>query len=84
MVWEWRCSEDLEEKDDWFSYWINDKGVFRTAAATPGLLKIMTIFLQFVTKQKKLGVIFFVVFLSFVGKLSIFLAIDLPLYAFFR
>ena len=34
--------EDLEEKDDWLTewmnQWINDKAVYRTAPATPGLL----------------------------------------------
>ena len=31
--------EDLEEKADWLSDWINYKGVFRTAPATPALFK---------------------------------------------
>ena len=34
---EWRCLEDLEEKGS-LSKWVNDKGVCRTAPATPGLL----------------------------------------------
>ena len=32
--------EDLEEKDDWVTDLMNDRGVCRTAPATPGLLKI--------------------------------------------
>ena len=32
--------EDLEEKDEWLNQWINDEAVYRTAPATPGLLKI--------------------------------------------
>ena len=35
--------EDLEEKadllTDWLNQWINDEAVYRTAPATPGLLK---------------------------------------------
>ena len=30
--------EDLEEKDESLSQWISDKGICRTASATPGLL----------------------------------------------
>ena len=30
--------EDLEEKGHWISQWMNDKAVYRTALATPGLL----------------------------------------------
>ena len=37
-VWELRCFEDLEEKDKWLHKLISDKGVSRTAQATPGLL----------------------------------------------
>ena len=37
MVWEWRCSEDLEEKADLIN---DDKGVCRTAPVTPELLNI--------------------------------------------
>ena len=34
--------EDLEEKADWLTDLINDKAVYRTAPATPGLLNIHT------------------------------------------
>ena len=37
MVLDWRCLEDLEEKDDWINEWMSDEGVCRTAPATPGL-----------------------------------------------
>jgi hypothetical protein len=42
-VWEWRGLEDLEEKDESFSYWFKKsiKGVYRIAPAKPGLLKIV-------------------------------------------
>ena len=40
MVWDLWCHEDLEEKDESFSELINDRGVCRTAPATPGLFKI--------------------------------------------
>ena len=30
--------EDLEEKDDWVTEWINYEAVYRTAPSTPGLL----------------------------------------------
>ena len=39
-VWELNCSEDLEEKQQWVSDWINDNGVDRTAPGSPGLLII--------------------------------------------
>ena len=35
---EWRCLENLEEKDQSMNQLINYKGVCRTAPATPGLL----------------------------------------------
>ena len=42
--------EDLEEKDEWLSQWMNgwisDKDVFRRAPATPGLLN------KFISNQK--------------------------------
>ena len=42
MVWDRRCLEDSEQKDDSINQSINqsiiDKGVYRTAPATPGLL----------------------------------------------
>ena len=41
--WDLWCFEDLEEKDDWLTETINDKGVCRTAPATPGLLKSNTL-----------------------------------------
>ena len=37
--WEWRCFEDLEEKDMWLKELMSDEGVYRTAPASPGLLK---------------------------------------------
>jgi hypothetical protein len=41
--------EDLEEKDEWINEWINKlinyEAVYRTAPATPGLLKIYRAFL---------------------------------------
>ena len=36
--------EDLEEKDDWMNQLMNDKAVYRTAPATPGLLIIQLSF----------------------------------------
>ena len=42
MVWEWRRFEDSEEKADSVNQSMNDKGVCRTAPATPGLLNIPT------------------------------------------
>ena len=39
MVRDWRWLEDLEEKGDSLNQLISDKGVCRTAPATPGLLK---------------------------------------------
>ena len=38
-VWEWRCLEDVKEKDELLTHWINYNGVCRTALATPSLLK---------------------------------------------
>ena len=78
-VWEWRCSEDLEEKYVWIYYRINDKGIDRTTPATPGLLRILTDVLHFV--KKLLQGYFLAVF--FVHLFSIFLTIVLPLYVFF-
>ena len=43
MVWVWRCLEDSELKDDRLNQWMNNKGVCRTAPATPGLLKILKV-----------------------------------------
>ena len=37
-VWDWRCFEDLEENDESVNELFIDKGVCRTAPATPGLL----------------------------------------------
>ena len=37
--------EDLEEKADWTTELINDKAVYRTAPATPGLLKMYSTYL---------------------------------------
>ena len=39
-VWEWRCLEDIFTKYDLATQFINQKGVCRTAPATPGLLII--------------------------------------------
>ena len=38
MVWDRQCLEDYEQKDDSISELINDKDVYRTVPATPGLL----------------------------------------------
>ena len=38
--------EDLEEKDEWPNDWMNHEAVYRTAPATPGLLKIKSMFVQ--------------------------------------
>ena len=43
MVWDLWCFEDLEEKDRSVNQLISDRGVYRTAPATPGLLKIQHI-----------------------------------------
>ena len=37
-VWEWRFFEDLEEKDESLNELMSDKGVCRTAPATPDLV----------------------------------------------
>ena len=37
-VWDRQCFEDSELKDDSINESISDKGVYRTAPATPGLL----------------------------------------------
>ena len=37
-VWERECREDSEQKNHWISPWINYKGVYSTAPATPSLL----------------------------------------------
>ena len=39
-VWEWRCLEDISTKDQLLNHLMSDKGVCRTALATPGLLNI--------------------------------------------
>ena len=43
MVYDRQCLEDSEQNDHSMNQWINesmnDKGVYRTAPATPGLLK---------------------------------------------
>ena len=39
MVWDRQCLEDSERKDQRINESMNDKGVYRTAPATPGLLK---------------------------------------------
>ena len=41
MVWELWCFEDLEEKDRSVNQLSTDRGVCRTAPATPGLLIIL-------------------------------------------
>ena len=38
-VWDRQCLEDSERKDDLMNELLNDKAVYRTATATPGLLK---------------------------------------------
>ena len=38
MVWDKECLEDSERKDHSINQSVNDKGVYRTAPATPGLL----------------------------------------------
>ena len=40
MIWDRQCLIDSERKDDSMNQLISDKGVCRTAPATPGLLKI--------------------------------------------
>ena len=37
-AWKRQCLDDSEEKDELVSQSTNDKGVWRTAPATPGLL----------------------------------------------
>ena len=44
-VWKWRFVEDIFTKDHSLSLLINDKGVCRTAPATPGLVKWLGILL---------------------------------------
>ena len=39
-VWEWRCSEDFEEKNKSINELMNYKDLCRTALATPGLVII--------------------------------------------
>ena len=39
-VWERQCLLDWEEMNEWLTRWIDDKGVCRTAPATPGLWNI--------------------------------------------
>ena len=46
-VWEQWWFEDWEEMNELLNYWINDKGVFRTALAKQGLLKICKYYLIF-------------------------------------
>ena len=42
-VWDLLCCEYMEEKDESINHLINHKAVYRTAPATPGLLKIIII-----------------------------------------
>ena len=44
VMWSEGQWEALEEKDDWLNQSINNKVVYRTAPATPGLLK--TVFIK--------------------------------------
>ena len=39
-IWELRCCEDLKEKHQCASDWMNHEGVCRTALATPGRINI--------------------------------------------
>ena len=43
MVWERQCLEDSEQKDDLIYLSLSDKGVYRTAPATPDLLNISSV-----------------------------------------
>ena len=54
MVWDLWCLEDWEEKGDSINLeLINDKAVRRTALATPGLLKMLSVLKPFFGKWKK-------------------------------
>ena len=54
MVWDLWCLEDWEEKGDSINLvLINDKAVRRTALATPGLLKMLSVLKPFFGKSKK-------------------------------
>ena len=44
MVWDRQCLEDYEQKDHLINELISNGGVYRTAPATPGLLKIYIIY----------------------------------------
>ena len=49
-VWDKQCIEDSKQKDHWLNQWmygwINYKGVYRTATASPGLLIIIWVLIS--------------------------------------